>query len=300
VSHSGRVRQHTLTDGRILEYWDGGDPAGRPVLEQPGTPATYALSLIQHDVAMDRGVRLVVVNRPGYGESSPSRASLAAIGRDAAELAQALGWGEYAVVGTSGGGPFASATAFIDRRAVRVLGVLAGVGPWRDLEPREEDADERALWSTVGPGGPKEIRADYRALFDTEMGALRDLSDEARVEAILARFTSPLAADPAVRRGFAENFRVLLDGPHGFDGAVTDCLAYGGAWDIDVTAITAATLLWYGESDTSCPPSHGEWYAERIAGARLTTLPGLDHLGVCAGSWALVLDSLLATWDQGR
>jgi len=55
--------------------------------------------------AVEAGVRLVSVSRPGYGGSTTSEAaSLLAAGRDTAALAVHLGLGEYAVFGAPGAG----------------------------------------------------------------------------------------------------------------------------------------------------------------------------------------------------
>jgi pimeloyl-ACP methyl ester carboxylesterase len=66
-------------------------------------------------VMMAARVRLVTVDRPGYGRSAPSdNGRLAA---DAGGLADHLGLGRFAVVGWSGGGQFA-------------LAVTAGLQDW--------------------------------------------------------------------------------------------------------------------------------------------------------------------------
>ena len=60
----------------------------------------------------------------------------------------------------------------------------------------------------------------------------------------------------------------------------------------------APTRLWYGESDTPCPPAHGRWYADRIPGAELVILPGAGHVDVIDGHWPDVLAGLLAIWGN--
>ena len=54
-----------------MEYWDGGDPRGRPMIMHPGTPETRVMGTWGHDAAVSAGVRLLSVNRPGYGGSTP-------------------------------------------------------------------------------------------------------------------------------------------------------------------------------------------------------------------------------------
>ena len=91
-------------------------------------------------------MRLVSMSRPGYGGSTTLRtASLLAVGRDTAALANHLGLDDYAVVGCSGGGPFAVATAIADPDGVQALGVVEGVGLWRLLDEPSSLPEERAM-----------------------------------------------------------------------------------------------------------------------------------------------------------
>ena len=134
-----------LADGRVLEYWEGGDPNGRPIIFHPGTPVTRLLGRWCHEAAVAAGVRLVSVNRPGYGGSTSSTGapSLLAVGRDTAALSIHLGLDGYAVFGSSGGGPFAVATAVADPGAVRALGLVGGVGPWALLDGSSANPEDR-------------------------------------------------------------------------------------------------------------------------------------------------------------
>src|SRR4029077_15308634 len=98
MARPGHDRSVLLPDGRVLEYWDGGDPTGRAMLVHPGTPETRVMGLCGHDAAVDAGVRLGSVNRPGYGGSTKVTVpSLLSVGRDIAALAAHLGLEGYAV-----------------------------------------------------------------------------------------------------------------------------------------------------------------------------------------------------------
>ena len=124
-------------------------PTGAAMILHPGTPVTRVLGRWGHDAAVAAGVRLVAVSRPGYGGSTTTETpSLLAVGRDTAALAAHLGLDGYAVFGSSGGGPFAVATAIADPGGVHALGVVGGVGPWRVLDERD-----------VPPRGPRLARA---------------------------------------------------------------------------------------------------------------------------------------------
>jgi pimeloyl-ACP methyl ester carboxylesterase len=65
---------------------------------------------------------------------------------------------------------------------------------------------------------------------------------------------------------------------------------------VDPRDVVAPSLLWYGEDDPSDPPAVGQWYADRIAGSRLSVFPGEGHLDVCDTHWPEVLAGLLRIW----
>ena len=107
-----------------------------------------------HEAAVSAGVRLVSVNRPGYGGSTATAGapSLLATGRDTAVLAAHLGCERYAVFGLSGGGPFAVAAAIAEPGHVGALGIVGGVGPWRVLDDKSRDPDGRACLALLDAG----------------------------------------------------------------------------------------------------------------------------------------------------
>jgi pimeloyl-ACP methyl ester carboxylesterase len=288
----GRDDVWVRQDGRVVEFWDGGDPAGRAVVMHPGTPASRLLGRWGHDAAVAAGVRLVSISRPGYGGSTPTRApSLMATGRDTAEFSAWLGLEEYAVMGISGGGPFAVATAIADPDAVRALAVVGGVGPWTLLdEPTEAERVDREYLAMFDAGDTTGAWEGLSRLAEQEMGGWRSLDDDALVDAILDEPQSPLAHDDAYRALWASNMTVVLSC---LDGYVTDNLAWGGTWDVDPADVAAPTVLWDADGDGA---RHVRWYADRIAGSELVIFPGEGHVDVCDLHWPEVLAGLLRVW----
>jgi pimeloyl-ACP methyl ester carboxylesterase len=293
VPTPGNDASFVLPDGRVVEYWEGGDPAGRPMIMHPGTPATRLAGRWGHQAAVSAGVRLVSVSRPGYGGSTMTSdaPSLLGWGKDTAMLASHLGMDEYAVFGISGGGPFAVATALADPGAVHALGIVSGVGPWRLLSDPSTYPEDRECLALLDAGDVAGSRACILALAEKEWGGLRALDDDARVDALLAGEDSPLVHDEGYRALWADNMRVVLSN---FDGYVFDNLAWGGIWDIDPTDVSAPTFLCYGSLDHDLAAGH--WYTDRIADAELVIFPGEGHLDVCDNHWPEVLGSLLPIW----
>ncbi len=285
-----------LSDERVVEYWDGGDPAGRPVLFHPGTPVTRLLGRWAHQAASEAGIRLIAVNRPGYGGSTTLREpSLRAVGRDTAELARRLGLDEFAVVGSSGGGPFAMATAVEAPDAVRALGIAGAIGPWRELVGASEMAEDREILARLDAGDVDGAWAGFHEQLARDRGGL---SPKEEADVIVPPDGGAVARDPAYRAIWTDNMQVVQSNP---DGRVFDNLAWGASWDVDPRDVVAPTLLVYGTTDAHCPQERdGRWYADAIAGSELLIVASAGHFDVIDGHWPQVLAGLLQTWGPPR
>jgi pimeloyl-ACP methyl ester carboxylesterase len=103
-----------LRDGRRLTYEALGRPGGFPVLYMHGAIGSPRWRSPALDAAVAAlGVRYLVVNRPGFGGSDPRPGrTVADYAADVEDLADALGWERFSVVGVSAGAPFALACAW--------------------------------------------------------------------------------------------------------------------------------------------------------------------------------------------
>ena len=283
-----------LDDSRGLEYWEGGDSGGRPVLYHPGTPVSRVLGRWGHDAAVAMGVRLISINRPGYGGSTLPAGipSLSAVGRDTVALADQLGIDEYTVFGSSGGAPYAVATAITSAGSVRALGVVGGVGPWRELdEPTPGNADDRRCLALLDGG---DFDGAWACLLKTAVDERASLTSSEFLEMLFRGEDTPLTRSEAYRAIWHENLEVVRAN---LDGYVADNIAWGGGWDVDPRDVVAPTVMWYGTEDSHCTlGGHGRWYADRIRGSELIELPGAAHIEVIDGHWPEVLGGLLRTW----
>ena len=109
IEESGEFRS---ADGRRVPFSRYGQAAGRRVVFHYGTPGTRHLSERATNVLARQGAQILVLDRPGYGESSrqPGR-GVADVVDDVAMVADLHGWDRFAVWGGSGGGPHALACA---------------------------------------------------------------------------------------------------------------------------------------------------------------------------------------------
>ena len=157
--------------------------------------------------------------------------------RDTWEVADLLDLDEVALLGISGGGPYALAAASSSPSRVRAVGVVAGVGQRPVVEPAAVAAFHADLERTIGP--------------------LLALGDAAMVEAFFANVPagpSRRDGDPGYRVLWARDLREAL---RSYDGFVRDNLSWGDPWDVDPSSVRSRCLLWYGESDVMVPASDG-------------------------------------------
>ena len=278
------VRGVDLPGGRVVGAVEAGALDGSPVLVFHPTPAS-CLFVRQHaDAALRTGVRLVGFSRPGSGGSTMTSPGLRVVGEDALRVADAYGLGRFAVLGYSGGTPFAAGTAALSPERVTALGLCAAVAPWREVAERGGGYDDELVGLLARADG------DLTALLDAVRGR-----DERRLAPLLALDDDELAArlraeaDPAdtgwltpeLAMGQAVTLRDALGGQEepSYDSPAFDHVAFGMPWDVEVGAVRAPTWIWQGTSDPVTPPAHGEWWQARIPHAELVLRDGRGHLG---------------------
>jgi pimeloyl-ACP methyl ester carboxylesterase len=252
-----------LRDGRALGYEEWGPGDGLPVLGFLGTPLSLRAHLAKAPDAAD--IRLVLVDKPGYGRSDfqPGR-TLLDWPDDVAQLADSIGLDGFAVFGMSGGGPHAAACGQALSDRVSAVGLVSSPGPVWDrpvlrysLPPRRQPLVE--------------IAADDRN------EAARILLEDCQAE--LARIArdedeGDPAADPALR----ERLRAaMLDAtPEGF--AHDLLLLFVSPWGFDPEEITVPTLIWHGDRDPAVPLDVARFYERAIPDSKLHVVRGEGHL----------------------
>ena len=120
----------TLGDGRRLAWAEYGDPSGRPLIYCHGFPGSRLEAAMSHDTAARLGIRIIAPDRPGLGRSDyqPGR-RLNDFPADLKQLADHLKLGRVAVLGESGGGPYAMAAAAALPERITKLLLVSSIGP---------------------------------------------------------------------------------------------------------------------------------------------------------------------------
>ncbi len=266
-----------LPDGRRAQFWSGGAEDGPWVLFFHGCPDTRWAARTGEAAARGLGVRLLCVNRPGYGRSDACASTHVSAAADAMKVVDALGLGEVAVLGMSVGGGYAAACAAAYPDRVTALGIVATLAP-----PAQESAQ------TI-----EDAAEGYRPDFEAWVAGIAP--DDPDDEALAGRWTSALPAAEAVllrdvlsEADIAISAREALADPRGY---LRDAALTFRPWDFDLGGVCCPTFLWYGENDERARPG-GDWLASRIVGARLVVRPGSTHLATLLAHWQDTLATL--------
>ncbi|MGO4598000.1 alpha/beta fold hydrolase [Terrabacter sp. 2RAF25] len=279
VTTDGRSRAR-LADGRRLDVWQGGDPAGHPVLFFHGTPGGRLQAALGDGAARRAGVRLVAFSRPGYGGSTDAPTSLKSVARDAGHLMGDLGIDAFAVLGVSGGGPYALATAATHPDLVRAVGVVAGIAPVLAIDPAV--ADEQAVRTALA-GDPERAVALQDAAATRSAEAPGTPSGDGRRQR-LGGFVSPEVLEPWTPTG--------RPGVPSYRGASRDALAFTAGWDVEAQDVRARVTLWYGDHDRVVGLEQGRWLHAHLPTSRLVVHEGAGHHATLMAHWTDILTDL--------
>ncbi|MFC1530325.1 alpha/beta fold hydrolase, partial [Gemmatimonadota bacterium] len=132
MSESRLDQQVTLKDGRTLGYDEYGAPGGTPIFYfhgHPGSRIEWPYFHSDND-AIEMNARIIAADRPGHGLSDSKRGrQILDWPDDVVELADALGIERFAILGCSGGGPYAAACAFRIPERLTATAIVCGMGP---------------------------------------------------------------------------------------------------------------------------------------------------------------------------
>ncbi|HUP17328.1 MAG TPA: alpha/beta hydrolase [Acidimicrobiia bacterium] len=262
-----------LQDGRRLGYADLGDPDGHPMFYFHGWPGSRLDPIPVIGAAERAGVRLLSVDRPGFGLSDPSPGrALSDWPKDVGHLADHLHLDRFSVVGWSGGGPSVAACAWAMPDRVHSAGVVAGWSEMSKPSLRKEAGDRFMLG----------LAARAPALLEPIMGLMsvagRHLPDRVLMAIVaqgLGDSDKKVLANPKVAAAAVASGREAF--AQGRVGATDDLRVTVGAWGFGLEDIALPLYLWEGADDHAVPPSVMADY-RRISHNQYVEFPGEGHM----------------------
>jgi pimeloyl-ACP methyl ester carboxylesterase len=225
-----------------------------------------------------QGVRLVAIDRPGFGRSDfkPGRSFLD-WPDDVAAVAAQIGIDRFAVLGLSGGGGYVLACAFKVPERLTAAVILSGMGPTSRPEARQGMAVINRVMYGLSAPAPWVIRALSWATFRAMARSLRRPAREGEPPGPLDLFGDS-AARPALLADLDE--AVLKPGTRGL---VAELALYSRPWGFALEDINFDIHLWHGEDDRNVPASLARYVAGALPRSHATFVKGghtapFDHI----------------------
>lgn len=244
------TRSIVLRDGRKLAFRDEGD--GIPVIAFHGMGSSHH-TWFGSGGPVPGGVRLIAVDRPGYGDSSqpPCAYSYTQFAADIIELADALRIERFSVAGHSSGGPYALALAALHPTRVVSCAAVSSDPPY------------------AHPEAPAKMRAADDMSADASKNGRGFYGQDPTVAASTMRAKALAGAVPAKAHAWKQ----------GVEGWVVDFTLERVPWSFRLEAIEMgrACSVWVGSEDLP-PIVEGAPFIQRcVPGSQLHVVDGGDH-----------------------
>jgi pimeloyl-ACP methyl ester carboxylesterase len=254
----------TLADGRTLAFHSVGVPEGSVLFQNHGGPSSRLDVILCAAAAQRHGLRVIGIDRPGIGLSSPDPGrTLSGWARDVEALADYLGVERFCVTGWSEGGPYALACAAslpADRLALTISVAGGSYGAFGNNWA--EKYLNLADW--IGGFLALHFQPGFRLMYDAI--AWQSLDHPENYWRMLMKSVCPYDQQVCAQSGVKEAFLVATAEcfRQGASGLVGDAMLLYRAWDFDVAAVRNRVDFWQGGADTLVPPPINRKVAEAV------------------------------------
>jgi len=264
-----------LPDGRKLTYAEFGQPDGCPVMYFHGAPSSCLEPLLLGDEVWKRfGLRIIAPNRPGMGQSDfqPNR-SFSNWTKDVISLADALGLGQFSVLGFSGDGGYVAACAAKIPERLSAAVIVSGGWQMNLPEAKENLPFPNRLLFIFAEKAPFLMRLMLKVMRSSSSGTREKELAELKKRVPLADYQAleqPGRLD-ALSRIIVESM------PKDTKGAAWDLRLYVRDIGFRLDEIQMPLYLFHGEQDVNAPIALVRKMTAQIPNAKLIVYENEAH-----------------------
>lgn len=266
-----------LRDGRTLGFAEYGVPTGKALFYFGTTRLDAGFFALPAEKA---GIRLIGIDRPGIGLSQfQSNRCLLDWSNDVVDLANLLQINRFAVIGVSGGGPYALVCAYNIPDRLTTCGVVSSVGPITiSFYQRWPWLLTPMMW--------------FMSYF---------FRNEKQAKKSILRFTRQwpkpdrdCLLNPEINNTLAASMvEAFHQGSIGF--SYDTLLGQGRPWGFQLEEIEFPRIhLWHGELDHDVPIAMGRTIVERLAKCEENFFPEEGHVSVLANHRYEIMSALMS------
>lgn len=281
----------TLPDGRKLGYAEAGSPTGYPLFFFHGSPGSRLEVRGLEDIGRRHNIRVIATDRPGYGLSTyhPTLA-IADWPADVHCLARHLALKRFAVLGGSGGGPYALACAHaLPSEMLSSVGLLCSAAPWDDAATKSDVL----LWARIGFWAATNCPSLATGVINFVVGLARRLANTAigksLMDTVVAKAIQTagkeVPAGETTQQTVAERreraVRVFLEPfAQGAQGFVRDAFLLTHPYGFRLEDVEQTIHVWHGTKDVNSPIRMVRRMAERLPNCEMREMEGETHFTI--------------------
>ena len=265
-----------LPDGRQLGFAEVGPVNGRPVFYIPRCPDNRVGILSSGDIAEKLNIRLIGIDRPGYGLSThyPDRKIMDFVD-DFKHIKDHLKIEEYSMFSVSGGTAYLLACArHLPRNQLRGVGIFTGICPpeggWRG----------EGLLNQFGMSIWYYMPRLMRAILDRYIVPLaQHPGPEKMAEFWSKELTRVQGKDKdALKADFDLVVDIWIENyKNGSGGNAEDVRLMLSDWGLKLGDIDRPVRMWYGAEDVNTPVYFAKYMLRKLPNASLRVLEGETH-----------------------
>ncbi|KAL2851226.1 Alpha/Beta hydrolase protein [Aspergillus pseudodeflectus] len=269
----------SLRDGRILGFAEYGAPTGFPVLYFHGFPSSRLEGSGVEGNARRQGLRIISLDRPGYGLSTfrPNQRITDWPG-DVKSLADHLRLPRFAVLGGSGGSPYALACAHaLPHDRLSAVGILAGAAPWD--AGLQHVSTSRRLLSWAATSSPTALGSVFNGIIGVSRWAANTSPVTRWIDNWLEKQESPENSDLSTKQRREQVLAMAFEAfAQGSAATVQEASLLSHDWGYRLEDVSYDKIqIWHGEKDANVPIEMIRNMAERLPHADLRVYEGETH-----------------------
>jgi len=243
-----------------------------------GTPgARRQIPLEVREYAARHGLRIIGLDRPGIGSSTPHLYhDVVDWTGDLEILLETLAIDTLRIIGLSGGGPYALAAGAAMPDRVHGIGILGGVAPTRGVDAAEGGIIQLAVHLAPVIAA---TRVPLGVALTQAIRLARPLAGPALdlYAAVQPPGDKFLLSRPEFKAMFLDD---MLNGTRFQTSApINDLLLFTRHWGFEAADVTVPVHWWHGADDHIVPLRHGQHVVDRLPDATMSVIDGESHLG---------------------
>jgi pimeloyl-ACP methyl ester carboxylesterase len=264
-----------LPDGRELAWTEFGTPDGSPVVAFHGSLVSGSYFAAQAAAAQLGRVRLIAVDRPGYGKSTLHRGqTYESTTADITQMVDHLGLGRFAVLGQSSGAPFAAGCAAHLNRRVTTCALVSGPAPPEGRISNRQQSLQFRMARRAALVAPAFLGVAFQIAL--QQGARAPDKALTRMLRTLPDSDAAVVERPDIRR----DVRAEIARPKSVTAgraATLDLRLQLRPWGFHIEDIAIPVQVCHGDLDHAVVVEEGVYVATQIRNATMHELPDAGH-----------------------